>query len=141
MEGSFAASPQCYWPFALTLDLNNSCKDPNREVDPGDVPRAGASAVGYHTFQAAPSKRLGREGLTRSDGDDRDENEKGAQARTWHRFTIITLTAYNAIQEIIDDPRALLLAYVVSNDHQVSGVAFVRRACSHSRHGNVTGCL
>jgi hypothetical protein len=32
----------------------------------------------------------------------------------------------------------LLLADVVSNDHQLSGVAFVRQACSHSRHGNVT---
>jgi hypothetical protein len=32
----------------------------------------------------------------------------------------------------------LLLADVVPYDHQVSGVAFVRQACSHNRHGNVT---
>jgi hypothetical protein len=35
----------------------------------------------------------------------------------------------------------LLLADVVPYDHQVSGVAFVRQACSHNRHGNVTICL
>src|SRR5262249_31093410 len=47
-------------------------------------------------------QRLGCQGLTRSNGDYREKNNKNAQPRPWHRFTIIPLPASSAIQKIVD---------------------------------------